>query len=111
MENTVQQALVRMETLDEQIALLNSVLIPQTEEALHATETAYETGQVGVLDLLDSQRVQLEVLRMRARYLSDFLIALADLEWGIGTRVPLARPEDIMNRTLAIGAGSFLAGA
>ena len=65
------------------------MLIPQTEETLHATETAYETGLVGVLDLLDSERVQLDVLRMRARYVSDFLIALADLERGIGTRVPL----------------------
>ena len=89
MENAVEQALIRIETLDEQIELLDSVLVPQSEESLHATEAAYQTGQVGVLDLLDSERVQLDVLRMRARYVSDFLIALTDLERGIGTRVPL----------------------
>lgn len=89
MENAVEHALIRIETIEEQLALLNTVLVPQSEEALHATETAYETGQVGVLDLLDGERVQLDVLRMRARYVSDFLIALADLERGIGTRVPL----------------------
>ena len=89
MENAVEQALIRIETIREQLTLLDTVLVPQSEEALHATETAYETGQVGVLDLLDGERIQLDVLRMRARYLSDFLIALADLERGIGTRVPL----------------------
>ena len=89
MENTVEHALIRVETIEEQLALLDTVLVPQSEETLHATETAYETGQVGVLDLLDSERVQLDVLRMRARYVSDFLIALADLERGIGARVPL----------------------
>ncbi len=89
MENEVEQALIRLETLDEQIALLDTVLIPQSEESLRATETAYQTGQVGVLDLLDSERVQLDVQRMRARYVSDFLIALADLERGVGVRVPL----------------------
>ena len=89
MENAVELALIRVETIEEQLALLETVLIPQSEETLRATETAYETGQVGVLDLLDGERVQLDVLRMRARYVSDFLIALADLERGIGTRVPL----------------------
>lgn len=89
MENEVEQALIRLETLDEQIALLDTVLIPQSEESLHATESAYRTGQVGVLDLLDSERIQLDVQRMRARYVSDFLIALADLERGVGVRVPL----------------------
>lgn len=90
MENAVELALIRVETIEEQLALLETVLIPQSEETLRATETAYETGQVGVLDLLDGERVQLDVLRMRARYVSDFLIALADLERGVGVRVPFS---------------------
>lgn len=89
MEDAVERALIRIETLDDQIALLDTVLIPQTEETLHATEAAYQTGQVGVLELLDSERIQLDVRRMRARYVSDFLIALADLERSVGVRVPL----------------------
>ena len=89
MEDAVERALIRIETLDDQIALLDTVLIPQSEETLHATEAAYQTGQVGVLELLDSERIQLDVRRMRARYVSDFLIALADLERGVGVRVPL----------------------
>ena len=89
MEMEVQEAVVRLETLDRQIDLLDTVLIPQTEEALLATETAYETGQLGVLELLDSERTLIDVRSMRARYLSDLLIALTALERAIGTRVPL----------------------
>ena len=88
MEMEVQDAVVRLETLDRQIDLLDTVLIPQTEEALRATETAYETGELGVLDLLDGERTLIDVRSMRARYLADILIALTALERAIGTRVP-----------------------
>jgi outer membrane protein TolC len=90
MELEVEEAIVRLETLNRQIDLLDTVLIPQTEEALRATETAYETGGLGVLELLDSERTLIDIRSMRARYLSDLLIALAALERAIGTRVPLA---------------------
>ena len=89
MELEVQEAVVRLETLDRQIDLLDTVLIPQTEEALRATETAYETGQLGVLELLDSERTLIDVRSLRARYLFDLLIALTALERAIGTHVPL----------------------
>ena len=88
MEMEVQEAVVRLETLERQIDLLDTVLIPQTEEALRATETAYETGALGVLELLDGERTVVDVRTMRARYLSDILIALTALERAIGTRVP-----------------------
>lgn len=88
MELAVQDALVRLEALERQVDLLDTVLIPQTDETLRATEAAYETGQLGVLDLLDSERTLLDMRLMRARYGSDFLIALARLERAVGTRVP-----------------------
>ena len=84
----IEEGIVRLETLDRQIDLLDTVLIPQTEEALRATETAYETGQLGVLELLDSERSLIDVRSLRARYLSDLLIAMTALERAIGTRVP-----------------------
>ncbi len=88
MQMEVQEAVVRLETLDRQIDLLDTVLIPQTDEALRATETAYETGQLGVLELLDGERTLIDVRSLRARYLSDLFIALTALERAIGTRVP-----------------------
>ena len=87
MESAVHDAVVRLETLDRQVDLLDTVLIPQTEEALRATEAAYQTGQLAVLDLLDSERMLIEIRLMRARYVSDSLIALSDLERAVGLRV------------------------
>ena len=47
-----------------------------------------ETGQLGVLELLDSERVLLDVRLMNARHYSDHLTALADLERAVGTKFP-----------------------
>ena len=88
MEFSVSDAVVRVQTLDAQIDLFETALIPQAEEALRATEAAYETGQLGVLDLLDSERVLLDVRLINARYYSDYLVALAQLERAIGTSFP-----------------------
>ena len=57
----VRDQVVRLQTLAEQIRLVGDVLLPQTDEALRSTEAAYETGQAGVLDLLDSERSRLDV--------------------------------------------------
>ena len=88
MEFSIRDEVVRIQTLSDQIRLFERALIPQSEEALSSTESAYETGQLGVLDLLDSERVLLNVRLANARYHSDLLIALARLERAIGTRFP-----------------------
>ena len=88
MEFAVRDAVIRLTTLRDQIDLFEQILIPQTEETLRATETAYETAQLGVLDLLDSERMRLDVQLMTARYAADYLVTLAELERAIGTTVP-----------------------
>jgi outer membrane protein, heavy metal efflux system len=84
----VRDQMVRIQTLAEQMRLVGDVLLPQTDEALRSTETAYETGQVGVLDLLDSERGRLDVRLIHARDTADYLVALAELERAIGAPFP-----------------------
>ncbi len=79
---------LRLQTLEEQIGLYRDVLIPQAEESLKSTESAYETGQVKVLDLLDSERLLLSSRLMQERYRIDYLKALSELERAVGTRFP-----------------------
>ncbi len=79
---------VRVETLGEQLRLVGDVLVPQVDEALRSTESAYETGQAGVLDLLDSERNRLDVRLVHARDAADYLVALANLERAIGAPFP-----------------------
>jgi cobalt-zinc-cadmium efflux system outer membrane protein len=86
----VRDQVVRLQTLGEQVRLVTDVLVPQTDEALRSTEAAYETGQVGVLELLDSERSRLDVRLIRARDIADYLVALADLERAIGAPFPEA---------------------
>ena len=88
MEFSIRDQVIRLQTLLEQIDLFEKALIPQAEEALRSTESAYKTGQLRALDLLDSERMLLEVRLINARYYADYLAALSGLERAVGTRFP-----------------------
>jgi outer membrane protein, heavy metal efflux system len=88
MTQAIEEQIARLQTLRDQLDLFQRALIPQSQEALRSSESAYSTGQVGVLDLLDSERILLDVRLVIARQRSDYLIALAVLERAIGSRFP-----------------------
>jgi len=88
MEFSIRDQTVRLETLWEQLGLYEQVLVPQAEEALRSSESAYETGQLGLLELLDSERFLVRARLIRARYNADYLRALTDLEQAVGTKFP-----------------------
>lgn len=91
-EASIREAGFRIETLRGQIALFNNTLIPQARQSLQSAEAAYSTGNLGVLDLLDSERVLLEVRLGLAQYRSDYMKSLADLERAIGAPFPGVKP-------------------
>jgi len=78
----------RLTTLGEQAALFDRALVPQAAEALRSAEAAYATGQAGVLDLLDSERVLLDVRLVLTRQRVDQFITLARIERAIGDAFP-----------------------
>ncbi|MEJ2146385.1 MAG: TolC family protein [Acidobacteriota bacterium] len=88
MQFDIRDQVLRLQTLSDQIDLYGGVLIPQAEQALRSTESAYETGEVGALDLLDSERFLLQTRLLRARYHTDYLESLARLERAVGTKFP-----------------------
>lgn len=77
-------------TIAAQMALYENALVPQAEQALRATEEAYATGTTGVLDLLNSEEVLLDVRLGLARLQADYMQALADMERAIGAPFPLS---------------------
>jgi len=87
-EYSIRDQVVRLETLRDQMDLYEKILIPQAEEALRSTEAGYETGQVGALDLLDSERFLLRSRLIQVRYETDYLQAMTNLERAVGTRFP-----------------------
>ncbi|UCF37027.1 MAG: TolC family protein [Acidobacteriota bacterium] len=90
MEFSIRDQVVRMQTLVEQIELYDRVLLVQAEEALRSTEAGYETGQLSILELLDSERFLLRTRLLRERYRTDYMRALADLERAVGTKFPVS---------------------
>ena len=87
-ERAVRSTGFRLQSIERQIALFENALLPQAGQSLIATEAAYAAGGAGVVDLLDSQRVLLDVRFGLARLDVDYLKALADLERSVGAAVP-----------------------
>jgi outer membrane protein TolC len=90
LELAITEEILRLENLRSQRDLFQRVLLPQAEEALRSIEAAYESGRVGVsvTDLLDGERVRLEVRLASTRFHSDELSSLAQIERAIGARFP-----------------------
>jgi len=84
MEASVRATGFRIETLQRQIGLFENTLLPQAEQALRSTEAAYSTGEAGVLELLDSERVLLDVRLSLAKFNSDYMKSLAEMERAVG---------------------------
>ncbi len=90
MQYSVRDGVIRAQTSEEQIRLYQNVLIPQAEQALNSTQSAYTTGTLNALDLIDSERFLLNVRTGNARVAADYMTALAEIERAIGTAFPAA---------------------
>jgi outer membrane protein TolC len=70
----------RIPLLEDQVNLYENVLIVQASQSLLSAESAYASGTAGALDLLDAERVLLQVRVAAARARTDLDIAYARLE-------------------------------
>ena len=84
----VRSTAFQLAAIERQLALFERALLPQAEQALRATEEAYSAGVTGVLELLDSEEVLLDVRLGLARLRADYMKALADMERAIGAPFP-----------------------
>jgi len=93
LEAAIRSTAFRLETVEEQISLFERTLMPQAEQSLEASEAAYSTGEIGVLELLDSERVLLDVRLGLAQMTSEYMKALAEMERAIGAPFPEVTEE------------------
>jgi outer membrane protein TolC len=70
----------RIPLLEEQKSLYDGVLIIQAGQSLRSAESAYAAGTANALDLLDAERVLLQVRIAAERVRSDLDVAYAQLE-------------------------------
>jgi outer membrane protein TolC len=88
----VAQAFVRAETARAQHDLFASAHVPHAEQAFAVTESAYQTGAVDFMSLVDSLR-QIEMVHTEhVEAQAEFERAYADLERAVGKELP--RPTE-----------------
>ena len=66
--------------LARQVALFDDTLLPRADEVVTRARAAYTAGQVPLIELLDSQRMLIELRTMRARMAAEHESTVAELE-------------------------------
>ena len=97
-ERSIGDLAARLPLLFEHWQLLNNVLHVQAREALASAETAYTTGKLNAVDLLDAEVVLFDVRTAAARVRADYAVAHARLERTIATSLALIKEESDHDR-------------
>ena len=91
-ESAIGDLETRIPLLVRHLNLLETVLVKQAQEALRSAETAYSTGKLNAVDLLDAEVVLFEVRIATERTRTDLAIAHAQLERAVGQ--PIEAPSE-----------------
>ncbi len=85
--------LEKIETLHHHVELFRDKIVPQARQAFEANQLSYESGKASFLDWITSQRNLRDVESTARQHLTDYQVAVAELEATLGAQVyPL--PED-----------------
>jgi len=94
MENTLaakaQQLLYEFEDSNRKVKLYRNVIIAKAKEMLVVSDTAYQTGTIDFLSLIDAQRMLLRYELFYERRLAENAQKLAKIEMLAGTQLPIA---------------------
>lgn len=80
----LQMVLYRFRDAGRRKKLYREALLPRAKQALNVTQSAFETGKVDFLDLVDAQRTYLEFELALERAQADYVRSLAELEMLAG---------------------------
>ncbi|MEO7190978.1 MAG: TolC family protein [Vicinamibacterales bacterium] len=81
----ISDAYSNVKAAEERAALLRTVLIPQSRQAVDVARIGYQTDRTDVLSLIDDERTLLQAQLMYARALVEWRRAVADLERAVGS--------------------------
>jgi outer membrane protein TolC len=74
----------KIKNAQRQIQLYRDALVPKAEQSLKSSETAYSSGRVDFLNLIDSERTLLEFQLGYYKAIRDYEQRLAELEMMVG---------------------------
>jgi len=84
----VKLTLFRFRDAERKIGLYRDTLVPKAEESLRAAETAYRSGKMDFLNLIDAERMLLTFRLAYERALADHAQRLAEIEMLVGRELP-----------------------
>jgi cobalt-zinc-cadmium efflux system outer membrane protein len=94
-DRSLDDLIYRIPLTYQRLHLFEDVLSIQAEQSLRSAEAGYAAATLNALDLLDAERVLLEVRTATARARADYAIGVAQLEGATGGPiVAKAAPED-----------------
>jgi outer membrane protein TolC len=79
--------LAKIETAHHHVELFRDKLVPQAQQAFEATQLSYESGKATFLDWISAQRNLRDIEATAREHLSDYQVAIAELEAIIGAQV------------------------
>jgi outer membrane protein, heavy metal efflux system len=88
--------LQKIETFHHHVELFRDKLVPQAQQAFEANRLAYESGKASFLDWITAQRVLRDIEATARMHLTDYQVAVAELEAIIGAQLyplPADPPE------------------
>lgn len=89
----VTDAYLKVQTARDKFQLYQNVLFPQAEQSLRSAEAGYINGIVNFLDLLDAERVLLQIQFGYWKAYADYLKHIADMERVVGVSLAEIPPE------------------
>jgi len=102
--------LQKIETFHHHVELFRDKLVPQARQAFEANQLAYESGKASFLDWITSQRVRRDIEATARMHLTDYQVAVAELEAIIGAQIyPL--PDQHIETTRRRNGDAAKAGA
>jgi len=85
--------LQKIETAHHHVELFRDKIVPQAQQAFEANRLSYESGKASFLDWITSQRNLRDLEAMAQQHLTDYQVAIAELEAILGAQV-YPMPDD-----------------
>jgi outer membrane protein, heavy metal efflux system len=85
--------LEKIATAHHHVELFQDKLVPQAQQAFEATRLSYESGKATFLDWISAQRNLRDIEATAREHLSDYQVAVAELEATIGAQL-YGRPSE-----------------
>ena len=95
LDSRLAMALFRLRDAERKIDLYRDTLVPLAEASLAVTQEGYEAGKGDFLDVIDAQRLLLELQLAFERSVADHEQRIAELEMLVGRPLPAAPVQDL----------------